>query len=321
MAYAVAEGNCANVRVQKRGEPKELGDEVPRKNLDLLGGQSVPLDAGSGRVQLAGWLTAPQNPLTARVMANRIWLGHFGHGLVATPNDFGTRGAPPTHPELLDHLATKFIECGWSVKAMHRLIMLSAAYQETSQATGGFSRRRLDAEEIRDTYLALAGELDRTPNTGHPFPDDETWAFSQHNPFKALYDSPKRSVYLMTQRHQRHPFLTLFDGADTKASTPQRNASTVPTQALWFLNDSFFHARAESFARRLLAEPEAQRLAFAFRLCLQRPPTAAEIQSASAFLAAYAGENTNVPASQCALASWSAYSRVLLSCNEVLYLD
>ncbi len=316
MAYAVTEGKPANVHLQKRGEPKELGDEVPRKNLDLLGGQLVSPDGGSGRAQLAEWLTAPQNPLTARVMANRIWLGHFGRGIVATPNDFGTRGAPPSHPELLDHLASKFIECGWSVKAMHRLIMLSAAYQQTSQAEGGFSRRRLDAEEIRDTYLALAGELDRTPNTGHPFPDEALWAFSQHNPFKAFYDSPKRSVYLMTQRVQTEPFFALFDGADTKVSTPLRYASTVPTQALWFLNDSFFHARAESFARRLLVLPDdPQRLAFAYRLCLQRAPTDAEAQTAATLIAAYQRE------SQSRLESWSAYSRVLLGCNEMLHLD
>ena len=316
MAYAVNEGECHNVRIQKRGEPKELGDEVPRKNLDLLGGQIVPPDAGSGRAQLADWLADAKNPLTARVMVNRIWLGHLGHGLVATPNDFGTRGAPPTHPELLDHLATKFIEGGWSVKTMHRLIMLSTAYQQASRMEGGFTRRRLDAEEIRDTYMAFAGELDRTPNTGHPFPDDEFWRFSQHDPFKAHYDSPKRSVYLMAQRIQRDPFFSLFDGADTKASTPLRNASTVPTQALWFLNDPGFHARAESFARRLLALPgDAQRIAFAYRLCLQRAPTDAETKCAADIIAAYAR------ASQPRLDCWSAYARVLLSCDELLYLD
>ena len=322
LAYAVTEGTPANARVQKRGEPKELGDEVPRKNFDLLGGQQVPPDAGSGRVQLAGWLTAPQNPLTARVMVNRIWLGHFGRGLVATPNDFGTRGAPPTHPELLDHLATKFMDCGWSVKAMHRLILLSAAYQQGSQPGGGFPRRRLDAEEIRDTYLALAGELDRTPNYGHPFPSEDLWAFSQHDPFRGIYDSPKRSVYLMVQRHQRHPFLSLFDGADPNSSTAQRNASTVPTQALWFLNAPFFHDRAEAFAMRLFSQrDDAQRLALAYRLCLQRTPTELEARSATAFLAAYSRENTGAPARECAHASWSAYARVLLSCNELLYLD
>ena len=311
MAYAVADGKPANARIHKRGEPLDLGDEVPRKNLDLLGGEFIPADAGSGRAQLAAWFTAPTNPLTARVMVNRIWLGHFGRGLVATPNDFGTRGAPPTHPELLDWLATKFIESGWSVKAMHRLIMASAAYQSAT-----FSRRRLDAEEIRDTLLALSGDLDRTPGAGHPFPAENTWGFTQHNPFKAVYDSPKRSVYLMAQRIQRHPFLTLFDGADTNASTALRSASTVPTQALWSLNNPFVHARAESLAKRLLAQPDdPQRLALAFRVCFQRTPTDHEAQSASAFLTAYQTEGASP------LAAWSAYARVLLASNELLTLD
>ncbi len=319
MAYAVADGKPANARIHKRGEPTDLGDEVPRKNLDLLGGQLVSPDAGSGRAQLAAWLTSPQNPLTARVMVNRIWLGHFGRGLVATPNDFGTRGAPPTHPELLDWLATKFIESGWSVKAMHRLIMSGAAYQQAGPSA--FPRRRLDAEELRDTLLALSGELDRAPGTGHPFPAENTWAFTQHNPFKAVYDSPKRSVYLMAQRIQRHPFLTLFDGADTSASTPARGASTVPTQALWFLNNPFVHARAEALAKRLLERPDdTQRLALAYGLCLQRAPTDAETQSASAFLAAYQNE-LSIPADQRPFAAWSAYARVLLSSNELLHLD
>ena len=184
-----------------------------------------------------------------------------------------------------------------------------------------FPRRRLDAEELRDTLLALSGELDRAPGTGHPFPAENTWAFTQHNPFKAVYDSPKRSVYLMAQRIQRHPFLTLFDGADTSASTPARGASTVPTQALWFLNNPFVHARAEALAKRLLAQPDdTQRLALAYRLCLQRAPTDAEAQAASAFLAAYQNE-LGIPADQRPLAAWSAYSRVLLSSNELLHLD
>ncbi len=321
LAYAAADGRPPkNARIQKRGEPKDLGEEVPRKNLDLLGGELVAPGSGSGRDQLGRWLTAPKNPLTARVMANRIWLGHFGRALVATPNDFGTRGAPPTDPALLDHLATKFVEGGWSVKAMHRLIMLSAAYQESSRTEGGFLRRRLDAEEIRDTYLALAGELDRTPGFGHPFPAGDTWTFSQHLPFKAFYDSPKRSVYLMTQRIQRLPFLALFDGPDPNASTPIRTASTVPTQALWFLNDPFFHARAESFAKRLLTQPGDTRLACAYRLCLQREPTSAEAQSARTFLTTYGKEAVGNPDDR-ALVCWSAWSRVLLSSNEMLHLD
>lgn len=199
---------------------------------------------------------------------------------------------------------------------MHRLIVLSAAYQQTSLAEGGFPRRRLDAEEIRDTFLSLAGELDRTPNCGHPFPHEDLWAYSQHLPFKDVFDSQKRGVYLMAQRLQRHPFLSLFDGPDSNASTAVRSASTVPTQALWFMNNPFAHARAESLANRLAWLPDDEhRLAFAYRLCLQRAPTESETRIATNFLATYQKEN------QSAFAAWSAWSRILLSSNELLHLD
>ncbi|MBK7998653.1 MAG: DUF1553 domain-containing protein [Verrucomicrobia bacterium] len=133
IAYAVSEGTPQNARLQMRGEPDKPGDEVPRGFLQVLGGGTIPdNNAGSGRLDLANWITRPDNPLTARVMANRIWQYHFGQGLVKTPNDFGTRGQPPTHPELLDYLATEFIKRGWSMKAMHRLIMLSATYQQAA---------------------------------------------------------------------------------------------------------------------------------------------------------------------------------------------
>ena len=209
---------------------------------------------------------------------------------------------------------------------MHRLILSSATYQQA--VSGGqsaplladnfspFARRRLDAEELRDTLLALTGELERTLGTGHPFPSENTWAFTQHNPFKAVYDSPKPSIYLMTQRIQRHPFLSLFDGADTSASTAARSASTVPTQALWFLHDPFVHARAGPLAARLLTQPDdTHRLTLAYRLCLQRAPTDAEAQSARAFLAAYRNEGAT------AAAAWTAWARILLSSNELLHLD
>ena len=128
----MAEGTPKNSRIQKRGDPEQLSDEVPRKFLDLLGGQQVVATNTSGRLELAQWLTSPTNPLTARVMVNRIWQWHFGRGLVPTPNDFGTRGQPPTHPELLDWLACEFRKSGWSVKHLHRLIMSSATYQQSS---------------------------------------------------------------------------------------------------------------------------------------------------------------------------------------------
>jgi hypothetical protein len=272
------------------------------------------------------------------VIVNRIWLGHFGRGLVATPSDFGTRGAAPTHPELLDHLATRFIANGWSIKALHRWILESAAYQRASvvapttlNTTGAqsirfdgpyasFPRRRLDAEEIRDSLLAASRELDRSPGAGHPFPPEEQWKFTQHNPFKAVYDSNRRSVYLMTQRIQRHPFLALFDGPDTNASTARRETSTVPTQALYFMNDPFFHARAEALAKRLLALPDAERIAAAHQVCFQRTPTEVERKNSRAFLDSYRAA-LSAPPDKAELAAWSAFVRTLLGSNEFIYLD
>lgn len=320
LAYAVSEGTPANARIHNRGEPTNLGDEAPRKFLDVLGGQVVQQTASSGRLELADWLASPTNPLTARVMVNRIWLWHFGRGLVASPNDFGTRGTPPTHPELLDYLAGEFVKSGWSVKAIHRLILSSATYAESGQGGpeldalyGRFPGRRLTAEELRDSLLLVSGELDATPGGPHPFPPEETWAFSQHGPFAAEYDTPKRSVYLMQKRNRRSRFLMLFDGPDPNASTPVRDLTTVPTQALFFLNDPLLHGRADAFAGRVLAaaDSDAKRLDAACQILYGRNASADEQRDAAEFLQAY-GEPK---------AAWSALSRVLLSSNELLFVD
>ena len=260
---------------------------MPRRFLEILGGDSLADGAeGSGRLQLADWLTRPGNPLTARVIVNRIWEGHFGNGLVATENDFGTRGRRPTHPGLLDDLAYRFMAGGWSIKAMHRLIMLSSTYQLASEYDSRaaerdpaderiwrFPPRRLDAESIRDAILILGGGLDRSPAGPHPFPPLGT-TFTQHGPFYAVYPSTLRSVYLMTQRNRRHPFLSFFDGPDTNASTARRSITTVPTQALFFMNDPFVHKQA-GLARRLLAATldEGERMPLAYRMAFVSRPT------------------------------------------------
>ena len=179
------------------------------------------------------------------MIANRIWQHHFGYGLVRTENDFGARGARPTHPALLDFLAARLVESGWSIKALHRLILQSQTYQQSSDVSAvadqrdpqnsrlsHFGRRRLDAEEIRDSLLLLGGNLDRSFGGPHPFPPVQTWGFTQHAPFSAVYETNRRSVYLMTQRIRRHPFLALFDGPDANVSTAHRDSTTVPTQSL-----------------------------------------------------------------------------------------
>ncbi|MHB1562301.1 MAG: DUF1553 domain-containing protein, partial [Isosphaeraceae bacterium] len=342
LAYAVAEGTPEDARLQRRGEPTKPGEVVPRRFLEILGGDPVPRDAGgSGRRELAEWLVRPSNPLAARVMVNRIWSGHFGAGLVATENDFGRRGSRPNHPELLDHLAARFVASGWSTKAMHRLIMLSATYRQSSEPAaasaavgadpdptnallGHFPRRRLDAESIRDAILMLGGGLDRSPGGPHPFPPVGT-TFTQHGPFSAVYPSSRRSVYLMTQRIRRHPYLALFDGPDPNASTAHRSDTTVPTQALFFLNDPFVHEQAEGLARRLIAarSDEAGRIRLAFAMTLAREPTDDEIGSASRFLARYLAQLAadGAPAIERERRSWSALARTLFARNEFVFVD
>lgn len=321
VAYAVVDRAVKDARFQQRGDPEKLGEAVPRRWLSVFGGAKVPPESGSGRRELANWVTG--HPLMARVMVNRIWEWHFGRGLVATSNDFGARGEPPVHPELLDWLAARFLQSRYSIKAMHRLILMTDAYQQASTAPSSvdpenrwlahFSRRRLTAEEIRDSLLAASGQLDRGPAEAHPFPPEATWAFTQHAPFNAVYETNHRSAYLMVQRQRRHPFLALFDGADPNASTPTRQTTTVPTQALYFINDPFFHAQAAQFAHSLITLPDDEsRLIQASRTLFQREPSAAERQRMQRFLSNYPGEP---------LEKWSAFARVLLASNEFLFVE
>lgn len=338
LAYGVTEDKGQNAKIRQRGEAKNFGKEAPRRNLAILGGEPLAAQAGSGRLQLANWLTRKENPLTARVMVNRIWQGHFGRGLVETANDFGARGMHPSHPELLDWLASRFIASGWSVKAMHRLIMNSTAYQiggGNAQANPSgadpenkllqrYNSRRLTAEEIRDALLAVSGDLDPSPGGPHPFPKPAQWGFTQHNPFQALYETKQRSVYLMQPRLKRHPFLALFDGADPNSSTAGRTTTTVPTQALFFMNDPFVFERAQSLGRKMIAasQDEPARISKGFFLALSRAPVEAEISSAKEYLAAY---RENLPAAlppqQRELAAFTSFARSLLTRNEFLFLD
>jgi hypothetical protein len=338
-AFAVNEDKPHNARIQKRGEPRDLGDEVPRRFLEILGGDRLPSEAtGSGRLQLAEWLTRPENPLTARVMVNRIWQHHFGVGLVATANDFGARGQRPSHPELLDYLAAEFVRSGWSIKALHRLILMSAVYQQASinpeaanppsvdadnRLLWRYPRRRLDAESIRDALLAISGKLDRSQGGAHPFPPVRQWGYTQHAPFAAVYDTNRRSIYLMTQRLKRHPFLALFDGADTNASTPLRSPTTVPTQALYFMNDSFVHEQANAFAARLIGNTadDSSRVDLAYRLVLGRAPSAEETQDSVVFLEKYRQYLKGTAAAQSDVQAWAALARSMFAHNEFLFVE
>ncbi len=338
-AYAVADAQGVNSKVHLRGDPKRLGDEVPRHFPAVLGGQQLPPNsAASGRLQLAQWVTDPSNPLTARVMVNRIWQHHFGKGLVATPNDFGRRGTAPTHPELLDFLAARFIESGWSLKAMHRLMLLSQTWQlSNGESAGGtqqdpandllarYPRRRLDAESIRDTILFVSGELDESAPGVHPFPPTKNWNWTQHNPFFAVYESRHRSIYLMQQRLRKNAYLALFDGADPSSSTGARLPSTTPLQALFVMNDAVVHNAAAKFAAQLIAagSDDATRIDLAYRTAFSRSASADELGTCTEFLQTYRQRLTELstPKDQLDARVWSALARSLMSTNEFIFVD
>jgi len=339
-AYAVADSKPVDAPLQKNGDPESLENVVPRGVPAVLDAGGLEIPAGtSGRLVLARWMTEKAGFLTARVMVNRIWQQHFGKPLVATPSDFGFRGTPPTHPELLDWLANEFIASGWSIKRMHRLIMLSKTYGLSSELDGSdadvdggnawywrFDRRRLDAESLRDTILSLGGSLDLTRPGPHPFPERSTWRFSAHNQFnKVSYPSDHRSVYLMVQRLHAHPYLSLFNGADPSLSTPQRDVSTVSLQALFLLNNPMIHTASSGFAKSLLAaESNAEaRLRLAFVRAYARPPSETELQRALSFLKRYEESLAEEGADRSSweLESWSALARTMLASNSLFYVD
>jgi hypothetical protein len=339
-AYAVSEGLAADARVQRRGEPADAGDIVPRGVPRFLShGQPLAIPTGSsGRRELAEWLTRPDHPLTARVMVNRIWQHHFGKGLVTTPSDFGLRGDAPTHPELLDWLTAQFVKSGWSIKDLHRLIVrsktyqLSSAHDDTSAAKDPsnrwywrFDRQRLEAEAIRDAMLAAGGRLDCRAAGDHPFPPIADWNWTQHSPFKAVYPSNYRSVYLMTQRLQRHPYLALFDGPDPNLSTDVRTSATVPLQALYLMNNPFVAEQSAAFAERLTSDQSdpASRVGLAFAIAYGRQPTPAERNRGLKYIEACAAQCAaagSVP-SEAQREAWASYARVLLTASEFVYID
>jgi len=339
-AYAVAEGDAADARIHILGDPGQPGPAAPRSVPRFLpgGGPLAIAQGSSGRLELARWITRPDNPLTARVLVNRIWQALFGTGIVSTPSNLGLRGDPPSHPELLDRLALDLVESGWSMKSMFRSIALSRVYRlactEDPQALANdpanrrlwrHDRRRLDAESLRDTLLVLSGRLDLSWPGAHPFPDMSTWGWTQHNPFKAVYRSNHRSVYLMTQRIQRHPYCAIFDGPDTNNSTERRTSSTVPQQALFLLNSEFVQEQARGFAQRILkaAKQNDARTHAACTLAWGRTPSPREAERLAAFLSDSASElaRSGLTAGQIELEAWTSCARVLLATNELLHVE
>jgi hypothetical protein len=299
-------------RVFLRGNPNNLGDEVPRRFLALLSGRDrKPFHDGSGRLELARAIVDRRNPLTARVMVNRIWMHHFGNGLVGTPSDFGLRSEPPTHPELLDYLAGVFMENGWSIKHLHRLIMLSAVYQQRSDGRPEckridpensllwkMNRSRLDFEATRDALLAVAGTLD---------------ARTGGIPMKGFTNltSTRRTVYAFIDRLNVPGLMRTFDFPSPDATSPQRATTTVAPQALFLMNNPFVLEQA----RRIVQKPElagekdlAQKIDRLYRLLYGRQPSPDEVRLG----VAYVGQSA---------AALEAYTQALLLTNEFVFVD
>jgi Protein of unknown function (DUF1553)/Protein of unknown function (DUF1549)/Planctomycete cytochrome C len=302
-----------DVPLHIRGSYTRLGAKVPRRLPVLFAGdQQPPITRGSGRLEVAEWISAKDNPLTARVLVNRVWQQHFGEGIVRTPSNFGKLGEAPTHPALLDWLAARFMEDGWSIKALHRRIMLSAAYQQASTVSpqmlakdpnnrwfGRMNARRLEAEAIRDAMLSVAGRLERR----------------QGGPAGLDLDKPRRSLYVQTTRWDRNNFSTLFDAANPDQSTETRTISTVAPQALFLLNDAFVWNQAKRLAERLRGEApdDAGRIDRACQLLFGRPPREEERSIGKAFLDRVSGRGSDD--------TWTDYLHVLLCSNEFVYLD
>ena len=349
-AYAVKDGEAKDALIHRRGDPAQSGPAIRRDVPKFLNnGKTLEIPEGqSGRLQLAQWLTNPANPLTARVMVNRIWQYHFGKGIVSTPSNFGRNGAKPTHPLLIDYLATRFIESGWSVKAMHRLILSSKTYQLASSDNvqnavvdpsndcyWRFERRRLDAEALRDAVMNISGLLDLNRPGAHPFPPIEKWFWSQHVPFPydnvtgrfvpTPYPSNHRTVYLMTQRLQYHPFLGLFDGPDTNTTTGVRTSSTIPQQSLYLMNNPWAYGQAQEFSKRLIAfsQDPVERINRAHLLAYGRNATTEEKQLAEAYIKRVVEnlQTNEFTPEQWEMEAWNSYAQVLLRSNELLYVD
>lgn len=295
--------NPYNVQVFIRGNTDNRGPEVPRQFLEVLAGPNrKPFQKGSGRLELAQAIASPDNPLTARVLVNRVWLHHFGAGLVKTPSDFGLRSEPPSHPELLDYLASRFLKEAWSIKKLHRLIMLSNSYQQASEESERnakidpqnqffwrMNRQRLDFEALRDTLLAVSGKLDLTQG-GRAVDITST-------PF-----TTRRTVYGYIDRQNLPNLFRTFDFASPDTTSPQRFFTTVPQQALFLMNSSFVVEQATNLVQKAEFKnlrSESDRIRFLYQQALQRDPTSEEKQLARKFIETQGREE--IPPS---LAAW-----------------
>jgi hypothetical protein len=339
LAPAITEGTGEDAPILIRGSTRNPGAVVPRRFLEVSAGREQPPPAqGSGRLELARRMVETARPLVARVLVNRVWKHHFGEGIVRTPDDFGVMGRAPTHPELLDELAARFIESGWSIKALHRLCVLSSTYRmESTHASDtaerldpnneGFHRmnvRRLEAEAIRDALLAISGELDprlygpSVPPYLTPFMDGRGRPAASG----PLDGDGRRSLYLNVRRNFLNPMFLAFDFPAPASPMGRRNVSNVPAQALTLMNDPFIIGQARRWAERALGEDRGSqraprdRIAALYETALGRPPSALESTAACAFLVE-APRNYGPAGDRRA---WADLCHVLINMKEFIYI-
>ncbi len=331
-AMAVAEGEIADLPIMLRGSHLTPGEPAPRGFPRILGGRRASIGTGgSGRLELAQWLTQPDHPLTARVMINRIWKGHFGEGLVRSTDNFGLLGARPDNPALLDWLAVRFVESGWSIKAMHRLVMLSQAYQMNSEPNPRYAevdpenrllwrmnRRRVEAEVIRDSLLAVSRRLDIQAGGKAMTHVNFVNLNDGKSRDPALYDSNRRSVYLPVIRSALFDVFETFDFANPSTIKGKRATTTVAPQALFMMNSEHVENAALAIAKRIEATDDS--IAAAYHTVHLRPPSASEIGRSKEFLEQYEGAMTESDPTKRRTRALQALCRVLLSSNEFVYV-
>ena len=332
MACTVKEGPTMDQKVFLRGDYHNLGDPVQRTAPSILrvSAPSPEIKTNSGRLELADWIVDPRNPIPSRVMANRIWQGHFGEGIVRTPDNFGKLGDRPSNPELLDFLATQFMENGWSIKKMHRLIMLSKTYRMSAEydldkktkdpenrLLSRFPRQRLSIEEIRDAYLAIGGDLDLAmggtldPGVGT---DGETSASRiSMNP----ESTNRRSIYLPLRRSNLPTLYMLFDFGDATSPEGKRNPTTVATQALFVMNSPLVDREAKSLADRVLRnKKDSRRIEEAYVSVLDRRPDPNEIDAGLTYIQSMRRKWKGVDEEK----AWQSFCHALMASNEFIFV-
>jgi len=339
-AMAVAEGQVENLRIHVRGNHLTLGDESPRGFPQILSENDPPLETeSSGRLELARWLTSDHHPLTARVIANRVWRWHFGKALVRSPDNFGKLGQEPTHPQLLDFLASTLRDDDWSLKSLHRMILLSATFQmssEWNQQAGEIdpdnkliwrmNRRRLEAEVIRDALLAVGDNLDRQLGGSLLPTKNRGYVTSTANIDIRVYDTRRRSIYLPVVRSALYAMFQVFDFAEPSVPNGERKSTTLAAQALFMMNSKVVMDQSRALAEWIHSHPEQSqsgRIGAVYMRLLGRLPESSELGSCLQYMRQYeqALVESEVPADELPLRSWEGLCRALLASNEFIYLD